>query len=131
MDYILKIKYSKKQLRYGLLFGILWIAIFIFYVVFRPESYFGYGYLVMAIVFLAIYFHKKFFHYATIKNGILTKNNLLPKRIKLNEVTEVFYFAGKYQLKTNHSAMSINTLEIDQDSMKELKKILDNLKPKP
>lgn len=131
MNDTLKIKYSKKQLRYALLFGVIWIVIYIFYALFRPDSYFGYGYLVMAIVFFAIYIHKKIFHYASIKNGILTRHTIFPKRIRLRDITEVDYFAGKYTLQTNHSTISINTMELDANSIKDLKKILDKINTKP
>ena len=131
MEKVIKIKYSKKQLRMGLVFGLLWIGIFIIYALFRPESYFGYGYLVMALIFLALYVYKKVFHYAKIEDGILTKNSILPKRIRLEDVRAVHYFAGKYQLKTQQTEISINTMEIDPNSLKELKKILDHIKPMP
>lgn len=131
MEKVIKIKYSKKQLRMVVVFGLLWIGIFLIYALFRPESYFGYGYLVMALIFLALYVYKKVFHYAKIEDGILTKNSILPKRIRLEDVTAVHYFAGKYQLKTQQTEISINTMEIDPNSLKELKKILDHIKPMP
>lgn len=120
-------KYSKKQLRIVFLFGILWFLIFAFYFFFRTESYFGYAYLVIGILFMGSYIYKKTFHFASLKNGILTKNDLLPKRINLDEVTEVNYFAGKYKLVTKTSEMIINTMILDQSSIEELKKIITQI----
>ena len=127
MSSIIQIKYSKKQLRYSLIFGILWILIFVAYLIFRSESYFGYGYLAIGIFFLGTYFYKKTVHYATIKNDILIKNNIIPKRIQLDQITDVQYFAGKYTLISNNSEISINTMEIDKKSIEDLKKVINQI----
>jgi len=130
MSAVIQIKYSKKQLRYSLIFGLLWLLIFVFYIIFRSESYFGYGYLVIGILFLGTYFYKKSVHYITIKEGVLTKNGIPSKRVQLDEITEVRYFAGEYKLVTDASELTINTMLIHKDSLKNLKSILDQLKSK-
>lgn len=127
MTSTLQFKYSKKQLRYSLGFGILWIIIFVAYLIFRSDSYFGYGYLIIGIFFLGTYVYKKTFHYAKIKNGVLIKNDILQKRIKLDEVTDVNYFSGKYKLLTKNSEMTINTMVIDKTSIEDLKKVINQL----
>lgn len=127
MTSTLQFKYSKKQLRYSLVFGILWIVIFAAYLIFRSDSYFGYGYLAIGIFFLGTYIYKKKFHYATIKNGVLIKNDILPKRIKLDEITDVHYFSGKYKLMTKNSEMTINTMVIDKTSIDVLKNIVKQI----
>ena len=127
MTSTLQFKYSKKQLRYSLGFGILWILIFAFYFFFRAESYFGYGYLAIGVVFLGSYIYKKIFHYATIKEGILIKNDLISKRINLDQITDINYFAGKYKLMTKNSEITINTMVIDKTSIEDLKKVINQL----
>ncbi|MEO8773630.1 MAG: hypothetical protein ABI371_04800 [Gelidibacter sp.] len=120
-------KYSQKQLRYSLGFGILWIIIFVGYLIFRSESYLGYGYLAIGILFLGSYFYKKIFHYAIIKDGVLIKNDILPKRIKLDTITDAHYVAGKYKLMTKTSEMTINTMVLDKTSIENLKKVIKQL----
>lgn len=127
MTSTLQLKYSQKQLRYSLGFGILWIIIFVAYLIFRSESYLGYGYLAIGIFFLGTYVYKKAFHYATIKNGILIKNDIRAKRIKLNEIIDVHYFSGKYKLMTNNSEMIINTMVLEKTSIDELKNIVKQI----
>ncbi|MEO5788171.1 MAG: hypothetical protein ACOH2D_04955 [Gelidibacter sp.] len=127
MTSTLQFKYSKKQLLTILLFGILWLLIFGFYFFFRTESYFGYGYLAIGIGFLGSYIYKKTVHYATIKNGILTKHDLLPKRINLDQITDITYYAGKYKLMTKQSEMIINTMVLDKTSIEDLKKIINQI----
>lgn len=119
----LQFKYSTKQLRYSLLFGLLWILIFVFYSIFRSESFFGYAYLAMGIIFIGTYFYKKIFHYAVIKDNVLIKKDIIPKRIKLDEITDIHYFSGKYKLVTKTSEMTINTMLIDKTAIKDLKKL--------
>lgn len=120
-------KYSKKQLRYSLLFGILWLFIFVFYTLFRSKSYFGYAYLGVGIIFLATYFYKKTVHYAVLKNGVLIKRGLFPKQIKLDEVTDIRYYSGRYTFMTNASEMTINTMIIDNEAITALKKITSQI----
>ncbi len=120
-------KYSVKQLRTIFLFGILWILIFGFYFFFRTDSFFGYGYLVIGISFFASYIFKKNVHYATLKDGLLTKHDILPKRIHLDQVTDVTYYEGKYRLLTKQSEMTINTMVLDKTSIDDLKKIIKQL----
>ncbi len=127
MKSVHQFKYSRKQLRSTLLSGILWFLIFGFYFFFRTESYFGYGYLAIGIGFLGSYIYKKALHYATLKNGILTKNNLLPKRINLDQITDVTYFSGKYKLITQDSEMIINTMVLEKNSLEDLKQIIKQL----
>lgn len=120
-------KYSKKQLRIIFVFGILWFLVFGFYYFFRAESYFGYAYLIIGILFMGSYIYKKTVHFATLKNGILTKHDLLPKRINLDQVTDVSYFAGKYKLVTKHSEMIINTMVLDKTAIEDLKRIINQI----
>ena len=63
----------------------------------------------------------------TIKNGILTKNSLIPKKIKLNEIKRIKKFAGDYKLKTNGSEFVIDTQIIDPSSLAELNAELEKL----
>ena len=123
----LQFNYSQKQLRYSLGFGILWLIIFIAYLIFRSESYLSYGYLVIGVLFIGSYFYKKIFHYAVIKDGVLIKNDVLKKRIKLDEITDVHYFSGKYRLLAPHSEMIINTMVLDKTAIEDLKKVIKQI----
>lgn len=130
MSRVVPIKYSKKQLRFSWLFGVLWLCIFGFYTIFLSDSYFGYGYLIIGILFLGTYIYKKTVHYITIKNGVLTKHGFFSKHVPLDQIKEVRYFAGKYKLVTPTSEVIINTMLIEKQSLDELKKILDHLNRK-
>lgn len=120
-------RYSKKEQRYSLLFGILWLVIFVFYKFFRPDSYFGYGYLAIGIVFIGTFIYKKTSPYASIKNGVLSKNMIFSKRIKLDDITDIQYFSGKYKLTTTTSEMTINTMAMDKRAVEDLKNTIKHI----
>src|SRR5690606_6837181 len=122
------IKYSKKQLRQNLIFGVIWILVFIGYLSFGSQSNLRYGYLIMGIFFLSNYIYQKTKHYLTIENGVIKKNYIFPKKIFLEDIKEVRYFAGEYKLISDSSELIINTVVIDETSLKDLRSVLDNLK---
>src|SRR5690606_20260177 len=126
--YRMRIKYSKKQLRQNLIFGVIWLLIFIGYLSFGSQSNLRYGYLIMGIFFLSNYLYQKTKHYITIENGVLKKNYIFPKKISLKDIKEVRYFAGEYKLISENSELLINTVVIDKNSLKDLRVFLDNLK---
>lgn len=122
------IKYSKKPLNYSLIFGILWLVIFISYLVSGNIRYFKYFYLIVGIPLLITYIFEKTKHYLTIENGVITKNQLFPKRIELAKITDIRYFAGEYKLISDTSEMRILTQFIDKDSLEDLKAVIETLK---
>lgn len=123
----MKIRYTKKRLRYNLIFGILWMVLGSSAIIFESGNVFNYGYLIMGILYLGTYLFENSKQYLTIENGIISKNLLIPKNINLNEITRIKKFAGDYVLKTDSTELKINTGLIDKNSLLELNAVLDNL----
>lgn len=65
--------------------------------------------------------------YLTIEDGVITKNNLFPKKINLIEITKIKKFSGDYILKTNNGELTINTRLIDKKSLADLDTVLEKL----
>lgn len=124
------IKYSKKRLNYNLIFGLIWLLIFVAYLFLKTNSFLKYGYLFIGILFLSTYFFEKTKQYLTIENGVITKNQLFPKRIELDKITDIRYFAGEYKLISDTSEMRIITSIIEKQSLEDLKALMDTLKLK-
>lgn len=122
------IKYSKKRLNYNLVFGLIWLLIFSAYLFLKSDSYLKYGYLFIGVLFLSTYIFEKIQHYLTIENGVITKNKLFPKRMQLDKITDVRYFAGEYKLISDTSEMRILTQFIDKESLEDLKAVIETLK---
>lgn len=124
----MKIYYLKKRLKSYLFFGIIWSTLAIVAIIFDPEGFFNFGYLFFGLVYLTIYFFEKTNQYLTIENGWITKHNIRPKSIKLEDILLIKDFAGDYVLKTEQDELTINKSFVEKDSLLELEKVLDNLK---
>ena len=80
---------------------------------------------IFLLIFYIFYTEKQ---YLTIKNGILTKNDMfLSKSIPLRDIKEIKYFAGDYTLITDHKKLTIETDPIDKNSLEKFKAILNEL----
>jgi len=123
----MKIRFKKKRLKFYLIYGILWLGLGTVAVFFNSDNTFNYGYLIIGILFIGTYFFKNKNQYLTIENGIIWKNQLIPKKIFLNEIKRIKKFAGDYILKTDSTELRINTELIEEKSLAELKTVLENL----
>src|SRR5690606_37323439 len=123
----MKIQYKKKRLKYYSIFGIIWLILGIAAVTFESGTIFNYGYLLMGFLYLGTYFFEKNKQYLTIENGVISKNQLIPKKINLNEIKQIKKFAGEYILKTDSTDLRVNTELIDPKSLLELNTFLQSL----
>jgi hypothetical protein len=123
----MKIHYTKRRLRHSLVFGIIWIILGTAATIFNTKNIFNYGYLLIGVVYLGTHLFEKTKQYLTIEDGILTKNQLTPKKIDLNEIRQIKYFAGDYILKNESSELTINTELIEKESLEKLKVVLETL----
>tara|TARA_Y100000385_G_C13098960_1_gene643197 strand:+ start:1473 stop:1859 length:387 start_codon:yes stop_codon:yes gene_type:complete len=123
----MKIRFTKKRLKHYLIFGIVWLALGTTAVIFNSDNVFNYGYLIIGILYFGTYLFENNKQYLTIENGIISKNQLIPKKIKLNEIKRIKKFAGDYILKTDSTELRINTELIEKKSLTELDTVLENL----
>lgn len=123
----MKIRYKRKRLKYYLIFGIAWLVFGIAAVTFNPDTIFNIGFLILGILYLGTYFFENSKQYLTIENGSISKNQLIPKKINLNDIKLIKKFAGDYTLKTDSTEMRINTNLIENTSLDDLETVLENL----
>ena len=123
----MKIKYTKRRLRYYLIFAVLWLLMGIISITSYPEARLNYGFFIFGMVYLSIYLYTRYHQYLSIENGIITKQSLIPKKLNLSEIQQIRKFGGDYTLKTDTEELKINTQIIDKESLIALDKILDNL----
>lgn len=126
----MKIKYTKERLRSNYRFGLYFIIlgtilniIFNFSIDFFNGFQFysiGLGLIFAGFFSLGVYYYEKKKQYLNIENGILKKNTLFPKSINLRDVIVFKRFAGDYILKTKEKKVTIDTQQIDSDSLVEL-----------
>ncbi len=123
----MKIKYKNRRLLSYLVFGVLWLVMGTLSMIYQPTGWFRYGFFVFALLYLGQFAYYKTKQYLRIENGILTKNDIFSKSIELNKVRQLKKFAGEYTLKTEDKELKINTQIIEEESLKELDKVLNNL----
>lgn len=132
----MKIKYSKVRLnsnyQFGVTFVIAGIIMTIVFTFFNTANKFeldaaGFGLFGGGCFSLLIYYFEKKKQYLTLKNGVLTKNTLIPKKINLKDITSIKKFAGDYILKSNSTEFVIDTQIIDFDSLNDLTIELEQL----
>ena len=124
----MKIGYKKRHLNVNLIFGLIWLVWFFVGVFGKEEpNWTDYGWLVISIAYLSIYFYQKKYKYVSIENGILSVNGPIGKKLNLTEIKRIKKFAGDYILKTDKKELTINTQIIDPNSLVELNAVLGKL----
>jgi len=124
----MKIGYKKKHLNVNLILGLVWL-IWFFVGVFGKEkpNWTDYGWIVISLMYLGLYFYQKNYKYLTIENGIINVNGPFGKKLILTEIKRIKKFAGDYILKTDEKELTINTQIIDPNSLAELNAELEKL----
>lgn len=124
----MKIPYKNTHLNINLIFGILWLVYFLLQLIFDDEmKALDYGWLIIALVYLGAYFYHKHYKYLTLKNGVISINGPLGKKVKLSEIKQIKTFAGDYILKTDKKQLTINSQLIDPKSLTKLNTALEAL----
>lgn len=124
----MKVHFSKKYLRQNLFFGLLWVLyVASAYYIKKEYSWFDYFFIIGALFYLTTYFLGKEKGYLQIENGVLKKNTPFSKSIALKDIRQVKYFAGDYQLITEHKEITLNTQIMASESFEKLKAILEPL----
>lgn len=124
----MKIKYKSRNVKINLIFGIFWIIFFILGIFLRDELHWiDYGYLVMAVLYLSLYFYQREKQYLLIENGFIKYNTLYGRKLNLSEIKAIRKFAGDYILKSDEKDFKIDTQVIDPDSLAILNSELNKL----
>ena len=124
----MKIGYKKKHLNVNLIIGLFWLIWFFVRVFEKNEpNWTDYGWIVISLMYLGLYFYQKNYKYLTIENGIINVNEPFGKKLNLTEIKRIKKFAGDYILKTDKKELTINTQIIDPNSLAELNAELEKL----
>lgn len=124
----MKIAYKKKYLLSNLIQGIVW-QVFFWVGLFIEDtpSWIDYGWLIISVAYLWLYFQNKTYHYLSIDHEFIRKNWPFGKKISVKDIKWIRKFAGDYILKTNQKKMTINTQLIDPKSVTVLETELQKL----
>ncbi len=123
----MKIHYLKRRQNFNLIIGTGYSIFSIAALIFDKVSTFNIVFLSLGIIYLSMYFFEKTNQYLTIKNGMITKHSIRPKRMKLDEIIQIKNFAGDYVLTTKQDELTINKSFIEKKSLLALEKVLQGL----
>lgn len=116
----MKIGYKKRHLKINLFLGIMWLMLAFLNFTNDDTNWIDYGYLIIAVLYLTRFFYQARNKYLTINNGIIKENWLFGKKINLDDIEHIKYFAGDLILKTSNSQLTINKQLIDEKSFTDL-----------
>lgn len=114
----MRIKYKKRQLNVNLVFGVFWLAFGLLSLFTKKNtSWTDYGYLVISVMYFALYYYQRQQGYLMIENGVMRINGSFGKKIELTDIKEIKKFAGDYIIKTDKKELGINTQLMDPKSL--------------
>lgn len=125
----MKIDYKRWVVNLNLFFGLGYLVYFFIHSLEDQEfAWMDYSSLVLAIIFLNIYFYQRQNKYLTIENGTITKNMPFGRTINAEDIIEIKNTNGIYILKTEETRLTINSTIIDHESLFLLKTELQKMK---
>ena len=126
----MKIRFKKKRIYPNLILGLFWTVLGIYKIIEGGNLRWpDYLYLIAGILFICYFFYDLVNQYLIIETGTIRKNILygFPKKINLDEVNLIKKIAGGYILQTESQKMKIKTDLIEDNSLTELKNVLELL----
>ena len=124
----LTIPYTSKRLRKTLLLSLLYWVICLMNILGADDlGYLQIGFLILAIVSTFLYFRERKQQYLTISEGMIKRNDIWGRKIRLDEVIHIEKYAGDYILKTPTKKLRIDTHIIPPEALKELEGVLGQI----
>ena len=96
-------------------------------VLMKKQWWLGLGWILLALISFLSFVYRKKQYYVTINSEFVKLNGPFSKRIKINDIKSISYFAEDYIIKTNTDELRINTNQIEEGDLETLKSKLLNL----
>jgi len=111
-----------------LFLGTIWVIIGSFKI-FESEQFewTNMWFLILAVIFVFALFYRKRKQYLTLENGVISKNSIFHKPLKMSEIKRIEKKSKKYILKTDLRKFTIDTKIIAEKSLSELNAELEKL----
>jgi len=124
----IKIKYKNKILKSNLFFGGIWLLFGIISLLTKENIHWSdYGYIVLALLYFAHYIYVNLNPYIRIEDGVISTNTFLSKKISLYKIQQIKKIDNEYILVAGQTELKINTSLIEDNSLKKLNTVLNNL----
>ena len=110
MQTAIRIGYKRARLTKHFLLGLGWLSVAFYQTYTRDKFDFtSYGWFILSLMYLSIFFYEKTQKYLTIKNGVIKLNTPFGEKLNLKEIKQIKVFNRKYTLISNEKELSINT----------------------
>ena len=127
---VMIIKFKKSKLYGNLILGMVWFGIGLINFFEDGNSRWSHlVYLILGLLYIGHFFIDINYQYLKIENGIIKKNKLygLRSKINLNEINSIKKTKTNYTLITDTQKMRIHTKLIEENSLRELTTLLEQL----
>ena len=122
-----KFKYIHKRIWINLILGIVWIILGTVSVLYNDNELIPGWQIGFGLIYFGLYFYQKNFQYIEIKDGEIISHFQFGKRLSLNAITKVKYFAGEYTLEEGKKKLTISLENLNSDDKLKLKDLLDSI----
>lgn len=124
----MRIVYKRGHMNMYLILGVIWLVWFLLGLLTNDDPHWtDYGWIVISVLYLTVYFYIRQNKYLTIENGFIKINGSFRKKLNLSDIKQIKSFAGDYILKSDSKKLTINTRIIDPNSLAELNTELEKL----
>lgn len=126
----MKIRFKKKRIYPNLILGLFWTVLGSYKIIEDDNLRWpDYLYLIAGILFICYFFYDLINQYLTIETGTIRRNIFYgyPQKINLDEVILIKKTAEGYTIQTESQKMKIKTDLIEDNSLAELKNVLELL----
>ena len=119
-----KIYYNQKQMHRALAVGLLTVIVGIAAHLYS-DNYILTGIIGLGISYIAFFFYQKFTLYVVITANYVIVDGFFKKKMRLEDIIEIKYFAGDYIIKNRNKQVVIDTNLIDKESLPLLKQFVE------
>lgn len=124
----MKFEYSKKGQKHYLYLGVVWLVLGVFqFFLMKEQWWLGLGWILLALLSFLSFEYRKRQYYVTINSEFVKLNWPYSKKIKINDIKSINYFAEDYIIKSDSDELRINTNQIEEGDLETLKSKLLNL----
>jgi hypothetical protein len=124
----MKFEYSKKGQKHYLYLGVVWLVLGVFqFFLMKEQWWLGLGWILLALLSFLSFVYRKRQYYVTINSEFVKLNWPYSKKIKINDIKSINYFAEDYIIKSDTDELRINTNQIEEGDLETLKSKLLNL----
>ena len=125
----MKVRYPKSRIQNNFIYGLIMVAVGIFAVYINNDTIFSYLWIFIGMLQTATAYYQKRNQYLTIEDNKLIKHSLIPQTVEISKITRIRKYMNSYRIETCDGCLRIEKSFIEEESIKELNRFFETLKP--